>query len=464
MGFLARGIFVILTLVAALLFQQYRNLTKPVSAPKIELQEYWGTGDADNYTEQTSVEPFELNYDEEVINTLKSKLADFPNLPQPLEGAAFQYGFNADRLREIIDYWRSDYLERWSKRQSYLNQYPQFKTQIQGLDIHFLHVKPKGVRNPKRILPLLMLHGWPGSVREFYEMIPKLTTRSDEKEYVFEVIVPSLPGYGFSEAAAKQGLSPAKIAVIMRNLMARLGFKKYYVHGGDWGSIVGNLMATFFQNEVLGVHLTMCVNSAPIATVKTLIGSLAPSLAVGDEYVSYYYPLTEKFKLIMTETGYMHIQATKPDTIGATLTGNPIGLAAYILEKFSTWTNPAFRELADGGLDQYFTLDMLLDNIMIYYLTDSITTSQRLYSEAFNIRELTKEYDRIPTRVPAACPKFRHELFQQSDWVLQDHYRNILHSKHYENGGHFVAMQFPEILYTDIVQFVNRLYRREDQY
>ncbi|XP_053696691.1 juvenile hormone epoxide hydrolase 1-like [Sabethes cyaneus] len=464
MGFLARSILVISTLLIAVLYQKYRHLTTPGSVPTIELQEYWGAGDAEKYTELRDVVPFELNYEEKVIDTLKEKLANFPNLPQPLEGAAFQYGFNAHRLREIVDYWTSDYLKRWTERQSYLNQYPQFKTQIQGLEIHFLHVKPKNVRNPKRILPLLMLHGWPGSVREFYEIVPKLTTRSDEKEYVFEVIVPSLPGYGFSEGTVKQGLSPAKIAVIMRNLMARLGFKKYYVHGGDWGAIVGNLIATFFQSEVLGFHSTMCTNSAPMATVKTIIGSVAPKFIVGEEYVSHYYPLTEKFKLMLTETGYMHIQATKPDTIGTALTGNPIGLAAYILEKFSTWTNPAFRDLPDGGLEKYFTLDTLLDNIMIYYLTDSITTSQRLYSEAFNVRELTKDYDRIPAHIPTACAKFRYELFQQTDWALQDHFRNIIQSNHYDNGGHFVAIQFPDILYTDIVQFVNRLYRREDQY
>ncbi|XP_058818176.1 juvenile hormone epoxide hydrolase 1-like [Topomyia yanbarensis] len=464
MGFAGRFVFVITTLMAAVLFKQYRDLTEQLPAPQIKYQEYWGPGDADNYTKNIDILPFELNYGEKVIDILKNKLNDVPNLAEPLEGVAFQYGFNSRRLREVIEYWRTEYLSRWDERQNYLNQYPQFKTQIQGLEIHFLHVKPKNVRNPKRILPIIMLHGWPGSVREFYEIIPQLTTRSDEKEYVFEVIVPSLPGYGFSQGAAKQGLSPAKIAVILRNLMIRLGFKKYYVHGGDWGAIVGNLMATFFQNEVLGVHLTMCTNSAPIATVKNIVGSLVPSFVVDEKYTSFYYPLTDKLKKLLTETGYMHIQATKPDTIGAALTGNPVGLAAYILEKFSTWTNPAYRDLPDGGLVKYFSLDALLDNVMIYYLTDSITTSQRLYSEAFNSVELSKDYDRIPTRVPAACAKFRHDLMHQTDWALRDHFRNMIQSNHFDDGGHFAALQLPEVLYKDIVQFVNRLYRREDQY
>lgn len=207
----------------------------------------------------------------------------------------------------------------------------------------------------------------------------------------------------------------------------------------------------------------MCVNSAPIGTVKNVIGALAPKYVVEEKYVDFYYPYLDRMKLLLTETGYMHIQATKPDTIGTVLTGNPVGLAAYILEKFSTWTNPHYRTLPDGGLEKYFTLDTLLDNIMIYYLTDSITTSQRLYAEAFNIKEISRDYDRIPMRVPAACAKFRHELFQQTNWALSDHFTNLIQTNHYEDGGHFVAMQLPEVLYRDIIQFVNRLYRREDQ-
>uniref|UniRef100_A0A8D8H5G4 Epoxide hydrolase n=2 Tax=Culex pipiens TaxID=7175 RepID=A0A8D8H5G4_CULPI len=462
MGFVTRFAIAGTALLLGLFLKQCRELTREMPVPTVDTREFWGPGSRDKYDESIKVKPFELAYDKEVIEELKARLDKVPNLPEPLEGSNFEYGFNSKRLREILKYWRSDYLERWDERQKFLNQFPQFKTQIQGLDIHFIHVKP-AVRNPKRILPLILLHGWPGSVREFYEMIPKLTTRSGEKEYVFEVIVPSLPGYGFSQAAAKQGLSPAKIAVIMRNLMARLGFSKYYVHGGDWGSIVANLMATFFQNEVLGVHSTMCMNNAPIGQLKNVIGSLAPTFVVDPEHVDYYFPFLDRMKLLLEETGYMHIQATKPDTIGAALTGNPVGLAAYILEKFSTWTNPTYRSLPDGGLEKYFSLDALLDNIMIYYLTDTITTSQRLYSEAFNIRELTKDYDRTPTKVPAACCKFRYELFQQTDWALKDHLQNLIQSNHYPDGGHFGALQLPDVLYADIVQFVNRLYRREDQ-
>ncbi|KAL9705831.1 hypothetical protein quinque_009349 [Culex quinquefasciatus] len=460
MGFFMRFTLAGTVLLLGLLLKQCHDLFKELPVPEVDYREYWGPGSSENYVENIEVKPFELSYGTEVIEELKAKLDKVPNLPEPLEGSNFEYGFNSNRLREILKYWRSDYLMRWDARQKFLNQFPQFKTQIQGLDIHFIHVKPKE-SDHKRVLPIIVLHGWPGSVREFYEMIPKLTTSSDGKKYVFEVIVPSLPGFGFSQGTSKRGLSAAKMAVIMRNLMVRLGFSKFYIHCGDWGAVIGNLMATFFQSEILGFHSTMCMNNSPLGHLKTLIGGTFPTFVLKPEHVNHYFPYLDRVKFMLEESGYFHLQATKPDTIGAALTGNPVGLAAYILEKFSTGTNPSFRFLEDGGLEKYFSLDALLDHIMIYYLTDSVTTSTRLYVEAFNIRELM-HYDRTPTVVPAGCAKFRYEIYQQTDWALKDHLRNLIQNNHYPDGGHFAALQMPDVLYGDIVQFVNRLYRRED--
>ncbi|XP_055594687.1 juvenile hormone epoxide hydrolase 1-like [Uranotaenia lowii] len=448
-------------LLAAVIYRQYQQLAAPLAVPNIEFYEYWGPGDGQNYKESDKIEPFQISYDEHVIKRLRSKLEDVPHLAEPLEGVAFEYGFNSVHLKEILEYWRTSYLDRWDQREKFLNQYPQFKTQIQGLDIHFLHVRPPKVNNPKRRVPLLMLHGWPGSVREFYEIIPKLTTRSDEYEYVFELVIPSLPGYGFSQAAARPGLSAAKIAVIMHNLMSKLGFHEYYVHAGDWGAVIGSLMGAFFPKNVLGVHLTMCVNLSPLASMKNIIGGFIPNCVVENEaHIPYYFPQMDKFKTLLAETGYMHLQSTKPDTIGIALTGNPIGLAAYILEKFSVWTNPSYLSLADGGLYKYFDRDALLDNVMIYYLTDSITTSQRLYKEYFSGEAIKNQYDRVPIKVPAACAKFRYELMHQTDWALRDRFQNLVQSNHFDDGGHFAALQLPDVLYRDIFEFVNRFYKR----
>uniref|UniRef100_A0A182NAI9 Epoxide hydrolase N-terminal domain-containing protein n=1 Tax=Anopheles dirus TaxID=7168 RepID=A0A182NAI9_9DIPT len=460
MGFCGKVLFVVVSLISAVVFKQYRELAAPLPVPELDLKRYWGPGDVKQYKEDTAIKPFTVSYGEPVIEKLRAKLDDVPTLTPPLEGTAFEYGFNTDRLKEIIKYWRTTYLGKWGEREKYLNQFPHFHTQIQGLNIHFIHVKPK-VPAGTKVLPVLLLHGWPGSVREFYDIIPKLTTKSKDKDFVFEVIVPSLPGYGWSQGSAKKGLSPSEVAIVMKNLMSRVGFEKFYIQGGDWGSLIGNVIATYFQENVLGVHLNMCSIMTPLSWPKSILASFRPSLFIDERYTEFYYPLGSKFASMIEESGYMHIQATKPDTIGTALQGNPVGLAAYILEKFSTWTNPAYRNLHDGGLEKFYKLDSLLDNVMIYYLTDSITTSQRIYAEAFGSEELKKEVDRIPTVVPAACAKFRHELFQQIDWVLKDHFVNLVQGNHFDDGGHFAAMQLPDVLYKDFVTFIASLQKHD---
>ncbi|KFB35734.1 AGAP008686-PA-like protein [Anopheles sinensis] len=462
MGLLARAAPLILGLFIALAYKVYEELSVTPSVPNnIEFYEYWGPKGGDPYGDSLEIVPFNISYPRAVIERLREKLYDGPNLTAPLEGTAFQYGFNSGQLEKILDYWRTDYLDRWDEREAYLNKFKHFKTKIQGLEIHFIREKTESVVNPKRFVPLLMLHGWPGSVREFYDIIPRLSNRTSDKDYVFDVIVPSLPGYGWSQGTTRPGLSASKVAVMMKNLMARLGYRRFYIQGGDWGAIVANLMAILFEKDILGIHLNMCMASeSPLTIGKMIVSSFAPRYFIEEQFVDFYQPVWPKIVQLVVESGYMHLQATKPDTIGTALEANPVGLAAYILEKFSTWTDPANRELDDGGLERHYTLDALLDNVMIYYLTNSITTSQRLYAESFNIEETSKRYERIPTNVPAACAKFRHELMQYPDWILKDHFTNLMQSNHYDDGGHFAALQLPDVLYADIVQFVNRLYVR----
>jgi juvenile hormone epoxide hydrolase len=200
----------------------------------------------------------------------------------------------------------------------------------------------------------------------------------------------------------------------------------------------------------------MCTVMTPTQTIKTFVASLYPSFFVDEAHVSYYFPLTAKFKDLLLESGYMHIQGTKPDTIGTGLSDTPIGLAAYILEKFSTWTDPAFRQLPDGGLDKHFTKDALLDNVMIYYLSNSILTSMRLYAEAFATNAFDNDLFRVPVDAPVACAKFKNDLAHELDWALHDKYKNLVQVNHYDNGGHFAAMQLPDVMYADIVSFVKK--------
>lgn len=248
------------------------------------------------------------------MEDLKHRLKTARDFTPPLEGINQEYGINTKLLKEIVDFWLNKY--DWREREKFLNQFPQFKTNIQGLDIHYIHVKPQKVPENIKILPLLLLHGWPGSVREFYEIIPMLTTVQKDKNFVFEVIVPSLPGYGFSQAAVRPGLGGEKVAVIFKNLMKRLGFEKYYVQGGDWGSLIGSSMARFFPEYVKGIHLNMCVSSSLKSRLKMLIGSFWPSLVVEEEKKHKIYPLSDFISNMFLEFGYMHLQATKPDTVG----------------------------------------------------------------------------------------------------------------------------------------------------
>lgn len=179
-----------------------------------------------------------------------------------------------------------------------------------------MHIKPKPIAG-KIIVPMLLLHGWPGSVREFYDIFPLLTQPQKDSPYLFEVIAPSLPGFGWSDGAKRINFGPAQIAVVMRNLMLRIGHERFVVQGGDWGSIIGSALATLFPDNVIGYHSNFCYFRTTLTTAKALVASLYPRAFVDEAYESFVFPLGAHFKKTIIQTGYLHLQATKPDTIGA---------------------------------------------------------------------------------------------------------------------------------------------------
>lgn len=246
------------------------------------------------------------------------------------------------------------------------------------------------------------------------------------------------------------------MSVVMRNLMLRLGFNKFLVQGGDWGSLIGSNLAGLFPENVLGYHSNMCGNNSPMGTLKLVLSSFFPSWFIDSQYAEYYKGLGHLWATITEEMGYAHIQASKPDTIGNALIDNPVGLAGYILEKFSTWTNLKYRDLPDGGLTKRFTYDQLLDNVMIYYVTNSITTSMRLYSESMNKAQFALEVDRLPILAKSGCTRFAHEIFASSDAVLANKFPNLVHSTHHPEGGHFPAFEVPQQLYEDFIAYVKK--------
>ncbi|XP_025782066.1 epoxide hydrolase 1 [Puma concolor] len=289
---------------------------------------------------------------EDDVNDLHRRI-DGTRLTPPLEDSRFHYGFNSNYLKKILSYWRNEF--DWRKQVEMLNRYPHFKTRIEGLDIHFVHVKPPQLPPGRTPKPLLMVHGWPGSFYEFYKIIPLLTDPANHglsEEHVFEVICPSIPGYAFSEAASKKGLNSVATARIFYKLMLRLGFREFYIQGGDWGALICTHMAQMVPSHVKGLHLNMAfILNGRILTLF-LVRHCPRLFGFTQRDMELMLPFKEKiFYRPLRESGYMHIQSTKPDTVGCALNDSPAGLAAYILEKFSTWTDSEFQELEDGGLE-----------------------------------------------------------------------------------------------------------------
>ncbi|XP_036144158.1 LOW QUALITY PROTEIN: juvenile hormone epoxide hydrolase 1 [Monomorium pharaonis] len=436
----------ILACGVALLFR-----SSPINRPNLP-ETFWGP--EKNKGASKEVRPFVIKVPKSVIDDLNERLTKRRELVEPLEDTAWTYGISTTYLKDVLEYWATKY--NWSEREALLNKYPQFMTNIQGLDIHFYHVKPHipPERKNIKVFPLLMVHGWPGSIVEFQKIIPMLTTPRPDRDFVFEVIVPSLPGYGFSQAAVRPGLATPQIAVIFKNLMLRLGFNKFYAQGGDWGSQVVTDISSLFPDNLLGTHMNMCAIMGTSSTVWTLIGSIFPSLVVDKEHADRMYPLGHHMSRLLEETGYMHIQASKPDTIGTAVAASPVALAAYILEKFSTWTNPDYRFRPDGGLLEKYTLDELLDNLMVYWVTNSLPTSVRLYAENFGSAHMESKIDQLPVNVPSACAIFPHEIFYQPESLLREKYTNLIQFNYLPRGGHFAAFEEPALLADDVFKFV----------
>ncbi|XP_032634671.1 epoxide hydrolase 1 [Chelonoidis abingdonii] len=426
---------------------------------------WWGKGQKPDSEEDTTVHPFKVETTEEELNDLFRRL-DQARFTEPLENSCFQYGFNSVYLRKVISYWRNQF--NWKKQVEVLNKFPQFKTKIEGLDVHFVHVKPPSLPEGRSAKPLLMVHGWPGSVYEFYKIIPLLTDPASHglnDEHIFEVICPSIPGYGFSETSHKKGFNSMSAACIFYKLMLRLGFHEFYAQGGDWGSLICTNLAQIAPTQVKGLHLNMVSFMSMRFTqlLSILLGRYFPGLfGFQDEDVRRMFPFLKKglYRILM-ESGYAHIQATKPDTVGCGLNDSPVGLAAYILEKFSTWTDPEFQKLEDGGLERKYSLDDLLTNVMLYWVPRCMVSAMRFYKENIGKGIGTQKHEKLPVRVPTGVASFPNEILHTPRSWAQQKYINIISFNFMPRGGHFAAFEEPELLAADIQQFVGRVEKEE---
>ncbi|KAJ2947090.1 hypothetical protein O0L34_g16435 [Tuta absoluta] len=391
----------------------------------LDLQEWWGPKSLQG-NEDISIRPDPIRFEKGMIKDLKQRLRQHVKFQPPLENANFTYGFNSNALGFFINYWAEEY--PFEEREAYLNKFPQFKTNIQGLDIHFIHVKPKAPAN-KKVIPLLILHGWPGSIREFYDAIPLLTADSPDRDFAVEVVVPCLPGFGFSDATTRQGFGAIQKAVMLRNLMHRLGHEQFYVQGGDWGGIIGSYIATIFPKEILGFHANWGVVLSAIG-LRSLI------------------PLGE---VLLAKTGYLHLAATKPDTYGMAFSDSPAGTLTFVLDGFSSGVTPDNANKPDGGLHDTFPPVALIDDVMFYWAKRKVTTAMRLYSETFNKKTQNSGIDGTRTPVPVWVTQGQHEFTKMGPEILKTKYDNLLNVSSLDFGGHFLAMQLPEVYSENVL-------------
>ncbi|XP_014668328.1 PREDICTED: epoxide hydrolase 1-like [Priapulus caudatus] len=444
-----------LVLSAVGLWVKSSYFTPPPPLPELGTP-WWGRGPV-VLAENNEIRSFTVNFSQEVITDLYERL-DRTRYTESLPNVEFQYGVHSDTLKKVVRYWRQKYDVK--NAQVELNKYKHFLTEINGIDVHFVHVKPKS--SYKNVTPLLMVHGWPGSFYEFYKIIPLLTDPlahgGKKDDPVFEIICPSIPGYGFSEAAHKKGFTALHASQIFDKLMNRLGHQSYFVQGGDWGSLIVHVMALYYPDRVLGMHTNMPIagNLLELSYIlRVAIGSVFPSLVFEEKELWKVYPCIQKLTTLWEEMGYYHVQSTKPDTTGVGLNNSPVGLAAWILEKFSTWTSLYNRNNRDGGLaTQTFTLDELLHNVMIYWVTESITTSMRFYKEF--VRSDTQSYllRKYTITVPVAYAVFPNELVHYPECIATSYYPNLVQYTDMPRGGHFPAFEEPELLADDVRNFV----------
>jgi pimeloyl-ACP methyl ester carboxylesterase len=360
------------------------------------------------------LERFEIHVDDGVLDDLRARLAA-TRFPDQIDGTGWEYGTPVDYVRELVEYWRDSY--DWRAQEARLNELEHFRTEIDGQSIHFIHA-----RSPREdAFPILMIHGWPGSIVEFLDVIPKLT---DD----FHLVVPSLPGYGFSAPTTARGWDPTRAGRAFIELMSNLGYERYGAQGGDWGAQVATMIGVLDPEHCAAVHLNMTLARRPDEPVE-----------LSDEEQA---DLAAMQQFIREESAYAQLQGTKPQTLGVGLNDSPAGLLAWIVEKFRTWSD------CDGHPENVFTKDQLLTNVMLYWVTGTITSSTRLYWERQHSGEGQPPFVDVPTGI-ARYPK---EIIRfPRSWVERRY--NVTRWEVMPRGGHFAAMEQPDLFADDVRAF-----------
>lgn len=382
-----------------------------------------------------AVTPFRLDISHADLNDLRQRLR-LTRWPDAETVSDWSQGIPLDYTRELCRYWAEEY--DWRATEAKLNALGQFRTNIDGLGIHFLHVRSVHAD----AMPLIITHGWPGSIMEFLKVVGPLTNptaHGGQAADAFHVVCPSLPGYGFSDKPTQPGWNIDRIAAAWATLMTRLGYQRYGAQGNDWGASVSTSLGQQAPGHITGIHLT-----PPIAAPDPETADLTEDESAALASLEYYQEW---------ESGYSTQHATRPQTLGYGLSDSPAGLCAWITEKFWSWTD------CDGHPENVLTRDELLDNLMLYWLPGTAASSVRLYWESFKdvLVKLTQPGGDTVT-VPTGCSIFPKEINRLSRRWAAKRYTNIRYWNQPARGGHFAAFEQPG-LFVDEVRSFFRLVR-----
>jgi pimeloyl-ACP methyl ester carboxylesterase len=387
------------------------------------------------------IEAFRIDIAQDVLDDLQARLAR-TRWPADFANDDWRYGANTGFVRELADYWRSGY--DWRAREAMMNGFAHFRTRIGEVPIHFIHERGRGPRPT----PLILSHGWPWTFWDFHKVIGPLTdpaAHGGDPEDAFDVVVPSLPGYGFSTPLAQPGINWWKTADLWVELMDRLGYTRFGAQGGDWGSFVSAQLGHKHPERVLGVHIH---TPAPLDFLGGGVGWNPDDYAPEEHHL-----LTEMAAFAAEEVGYMALQTTKPQTPAVALNDSPAGLLAWIVEKRRRWSD------CGGDVLRRFTRDELIDTVMLYWVTESYHTSARYYWEAAH-DPWRPSHEGLPVvTAPTALPIFPAELVKPSRaWA--ERYYNLQRRTPMAAGGHFAPMEAPEAIVADLRAFFRPLRRQ----
>jgi len=376
-----------------------------------------------------AIERFEVRVPDAVLDDLRARLAR-TRWPDQIEGAEWDYGSELSYVKELCAYWKDKF--DWRKVEEQLNRYEHGTTTVDGQRLHFLHARSKHAD----ALPLVVTHGWPGSILEFTKILGPLTdptAHGGEARDAFHVVCPSIPGYGFSGPTKARGWDVQRVAEAEIELMRRLGYARYGAQGGDWGALITSQIGRLEPAHCAGIHVNMAV-ALPV-----------PDAAISEQEQRWVAEL-QQFQA--NETGYQQIQGTKPQTLGYGLSDSPAGLCAWIVEKFRTWSD------CGGDVESIFTKDELLANVTLYWVTGTINSSVRLYYESMKSGRIGVTQGRIG--VPTGIAIFPKELYKPPRSWAEKAY-DVKQFSVFERGGHFAAMEQPEALVGDVRTFFRSL-------